>query len=295
MHSPSASRSEGEYLSSDSEKKATKPPSYRSDPRVNRHSRNLSSAPSRHSHSRSRSPYRPLRGEKRRREDDHRSLRHDSRTFKVRYEDDRPPDYLSHGHRKSKRSRTYSPSRSRSRSRSPYRHDRDNERPEADTMGKKKTQSVSTRNQKSDGVPQPKTNAKTVKQNQEQPVSNAIAQEYATPAATPDPANQDTSPTLESTGAVVDEAALIEARRRRREAIKNQHRSQPTPLLVQALHAGPDTPADSIDTTPNRSGKQVQCNLGLIANIFSLTFACSSLYTYYSWSLRRFSSSISCC
>ncbi|KAK5102572.1 U4/U6 small nuclear ribonucleoprotein prp4 [Exophiala xenobiotica] len=120
-------------------------------------------------------------------------------------------------------------------------------------MGKKKTQSVSTRNQKSDGVPQPKTNAKTVQQNQEQPVSNAIAQEYATPAATPDPANQDTSPTLESTGAVVDEAALIEARRRRREAIKNQHRSQPTPLLVQALHAGPDTPADSIDTTPNRS------------------------------------------
>lgn len=263
MHSPSASRSEGEYLSSDSEKKATKPPSYRGDHRVNRHSRNHSSAPSRHSLSRSRSPYRLLRGEKRRREDDHRPLRHDSRTFKVRYEDDRPPDYHSHGHRKSKRSRTYSPSRSRSRSRSrsPYRHHRDNERPEADIMGKNKTQSVSTRNQKSDGVPQRETNAKTVKQNQEQPVSNAIAQEYATPAATPDPANQETSPSLESTGAVIDEAAMIEARRRRREAIKNQHRSQPTPLLVQALHAGPETPADSIDTTPNRSGKQIQCHL----------------------------------
>lgn len=54
--------------------------------------------------------------------------------------------------------------------------------------------------------------------------------------------------------ALTDEAAIIEARRKRREAIKNQYRSQATPLLVQALHLGPHTPAESVSTTPNRSG-----------------------------------------
>ena len=48
-----------------------------------------------------------------------------------------------------------------------------------------------------------------------------------------------------------DEAALIEQRRKKREAIKAKHRSQETPLLVQALNANntstsgeaqPDTP-----------------------------------------------------
>jgi len=284
MHSPSPSRSEGEYLSSDSEKKATKPLSYRSDHRVNRHSRTHTSAPSRHSRSRSRSPYRAPKGEKRRREDDHRPAKHGSRTFKVRYEDDRRSNYHSHGDRSSKRSRTYSPSRSRSRSRSPYRHHRDNDKAEADTMGKNKTQSVSTRDQKSDGVPQPETIAKTVKQTQEQPVSNAAGQEYATPAATPDPANHDNSASLESTSAVLDEAAMIEARRKRREAIKNQYRSQPTTLLVQALHAAPETPADSITTTPTRSGKHTQLDTCVITNLFSVTLACTPLHTYYSWS-----------
>ena len=47
---------------------------------------------------------------------------------------------------------------------------------------------------------------------------------------------------------LVDEAALIEERRKRREAIKAKHRGQATPLLVQAL-APTDTPTTH---TPDR-------------------------------------------
>lgn len=59
---------------------------------------------------------------------------------------------------------------------------------------------------------------------------------------------------------VLDEAALIEERRRRREAIKNKYKSQASPLLVQALHlgAGPNSASpgpESSVTTPSRSGK----------------------------------------
>jgi serine/threonine-protein kinase PRP4 len=46
---------------------------------------------------------------------------------------------------------------------------------------------------------------------------------------------------------VLDEAALIEERRKRREAMRNKYRGQATPLLVQALHLG----ADSNQPTPD--------------------------------------------
>lgn len=64
----------------------------------------------------------------------------------------------------------------------------------------------------------------------------------------------------------VDEAFLIEERRRRREAIKNKYRGQAPSLLVQALHVGadstPGSPAPgSFTTTPRRSG-------GFAAQIF---------------------------
>jgi serine/threonine-protein kinase PRP4 len=57
----------------------------------------------------------------------------------------------------------------------------------------------------------------------------------------------------------LDETALIEERRKRREAIKNKYRGQAPPLLVQALHLGADSiPAspgpDSSVSTPRRSG-----------------------------------------
>lgn len=45
----------------------------------------------------------------------------------------------------------------------------------------------------------------------------------------------------------VDEAALIEERRKRREAIKAKHRGQSTPMLVQALALNKETPT----LTPN--------------------------------------------
>lgn len=70
----------------------------------------------------------------------------------------------------------------------------------------------------------------------------------------------------------VDEASLIEERRKRREAIKNKYRGQAPSLLVQALHVGadstPGTPGPgSLASTPRRSGK----SLGRIALATSLT------------------------
>lgn len=56
----------------------------------------------------------------------------------------------------------------------------------------------------------------------------------------------------------VDEATLIEERRKRREAIKARHRGQATPLLVQALvldnESGPSTPKQT--ATENRPQNQ---------------------------------------
>ena len=50
-----------------------------------------------------------------------------------------------------------------------------------------------------------------------------------------------------STQPVLNEAAQIEGRRKRRDAIKNKYRGQATPLLVQALHIG----AESSQATPD--------------------------------------------
>lgn len=50
---------------------------------------------------------------------------------------------------------------------------------------------------------------------------------------------------------VLDEAALIEERRKRREVIKNKYRGQATPLLVQALHVGSDGGSPTATSTPN--------------------------------------------
>ncbi|KMU71714.1 LOW QUALITY PROTEIN: serine/threonine-protein kinase ppk5 [Coccidioides immitis RMSCC 3703] len=59
----------------------------------------------------------------------------------------------------------------------------------------------------------------------------------------------------------VDEAALIEQRRRRREAIKAKYRGQATPLLVQALQIGTETGSTACDASeavpkPGLSGRQ---------------------------------------
>lgn len=252
MRSRSTSRSEGEYLSSDPETQATKPPTHRNDYRVNRHARHYSSARPRRSRSRSRSPYRASRGEKRRREDDHRPSKNDPRTFTVRYEDNRNSGIHSHGDRTSKRSRTFSPSRSRSRS--PFRHDKVPDKVEEETQNK---QLVSTHDQRSDGVPQIEDIAKPVEQSQNVQDLKQASEEYARFLVWVDPANIHSDVIETPAPAILDEAAIIEARRKRREAIKNQYRGQAPSLLVRALHPGTDTPADSPNASSNRSGKLV--------------------------------------
>ena len=70
-----------------------------------------------------------------------------------------------------------------------------------------------------------------------------------TPADTPvrnDIASTQEGATDEKPG--LDEAALIEERRKRREAIKNKYRGQATPLLVQALHLSADSSHDNPGT-----------------------------------------------
>lgn len=51
----------------------------------------------------------------------------------------------------------------------------------------------------------------------------------------------------------IDEAALIEQRRKRREAIKAKYRGQATPLLVQALQIGPETGSSISDVSEDIS------------------------------------------
>ena len=71
------------------------------------------------------------------------------------------------------------------------------------------------------------------------------------------------------TQSILDEAAQIEERRKRREALKNKYRGQATPLRIQALHLEADTgsPASGADTrqddpgTPgSRSTTETWCN-----------------------------------
>ncbi|KIW97481.1 uncharacterized protein Z519_01065 [Cladophialophora bantiana CBS 173.52] len=277
MGSRSPSQSEGEILTSDSESKAKSIPSFQSNSKVDRRSRPSSipySATSRSHRSRSRSPYRAPKGEKRPRDYDHSKNRshNDTRTFAVRYEDGTYPHrrHGSYEERGSKRSRTYS--RSRSRSRSPYRHSRRKE--DAMYNSSAVTRDLGSRfesNYKhsdtqrttptapSRDLPADKVTSNLVAR----PGSHAVGQEQT--GNRPD--NSTTAPvgTIVEEGEesrVVDEAALIEERRKRREAIKNKYRGQAPPLLVQALHLGaestPASPAlESYTTTPRRSESPV--------------------------------------
>ncbi|KIW10486.1 hypothetical protein PV08_11450 [Exophiala spinifera] len=273
MASRSSSHSDGEVSSSDSEAKAKIIPSSHSNSKVDRHTRPFSTATPRSRRSRSRSPYRAPRGEKRPRDYDsptNRS-RHDPRTFSVRYDEDRGHRrHMPYEERGSKRSRTYS--HSRSRSRSPYRRSRDKD---SDRTKSKKAAAGSGRG---DAEPRPHhpVDAGELRSSRQGTPSTDKQQQHgsesATPstqsltggpgssrdlpsdanAATPEVADEAEEPKI------VDEAALIEQRRRRREAIKNKYKSQATPLLVQALHTGAEgkigSPApESYPTTPGRS------------------------------------------
>lgn len=245
-------------MSSDNETKANKPYSSKHDSNVNRHSRTHSHARGRYSRSRSRSPYRASRGEKRRRLDDSKPHKNDTRTFKVRYEDERrdTDDYRSG--RSAKRSRTHSPSRSRSRS--PFRHEKAESNGAVPSTNTTNTTSVSTQGVKRDEQSGGQTSAKTVKQNPFQSEVKADVVEYVVSFSYRSCTKATTSSSISSTPVVQDEAAIIEARRKRREAIKNQYRGQARPLLVQALGVKIDSPVDSPISTPNRSGMRTELN-----------------------------------
>jgi serine/threonine-protein kinase PRP4 len=69
---------------------------------------------------------------------------------------------------------------------------------------------------------------------------------------------------------VLDEEALIEQRRKRREAIKAKYRGSAPPLLVQALQLG-DRPGQSQSddgSTPTRSSRFSSSSFGDLAKSF---------------------------
>lgn len=297
MTSTPPSHSEGEIFTSDSEKASQTLPS-RNGTSVDRRTRtNVAPVKNPRSRSRSRSPYRALRGEKRRRDDGHTNtakVSH-SRPQKVRDESDRYVSDRNHGrlpyiehtpssssrhHRasgyKADDNRAYKRPRtsSRSRSRSPFRHSHLDGKPiRAATFNRSKVsesdeeiqvgrnggrsrdeQSVSGRSKPSGVAPASKSNAK-MSENQSSQVESKNSINVSTDKyVLKHPCCLDTEPcdsakalTLTEiepatigTHDAVDEAALIEERRKRREALKAKYRNQETPLLVQALHPGTD-------------------------------------------------------
>jgi serine/threonine-protein kinase PRP4 len=296
---------------SDSNSKATTALPSHNGTHVDRPSRPLYSAlrGSRRSRSRSRSPFRLSRGEKRRRDHDERP-RHDIRRFDVRYEDTREDDrrrrqrssekfddgdrkrsHARHDDRED-RSQSYKRPRTRSRSRSPYRREiqsaaveKKSRSYENDVRNDVKNRSRSSRGNEIQFVKPSSTNPSNLGADDqaERKITKAHGQIDSTMLVDGAPDKyvsrqsgvtvaQDSASTplasvqvkqsepKESTTQEMDESALIEERRKRREAIKNKYRGQATPLLVQALHVnseGVSPAAASTPATPDtrKSGK----------------------------------------
>ncbi|KAF7854186.1 hypothetical protein EAF04_010483 [Stromatinia cepivora] len=240
---------------------------------------------------RSRSPYsdRYSRGSKRPRDDDYPDRsRNDPRRFKVHYEDssqdyrrrqqvsyediDKGPAtsselrYGDHDHRD-----RHTEKRPRTRSRSPYRANRDDRNGRngqamnnggrysnysdrnkpygyGGSYRSSRDQSVSNREKGPLPTDNSRYEAKTTQGQlqQHKHQSNGTAMEISTPA--------EEAPT-EVPEEQIDEATLIEQRRKRREAIKAKYRGSGTPLLVQALHlgdkSGGSTPGQGEDDSPS--------------------------------------------
>ncbi|KAK2798396.1 U4/U6 small nuclear ribonucleoprotein prp4 [Onygenales sp. PD_10] len=243
-------------------------------------SRSRSRSPSRttRSRTRSRSPYRGSRGEKRRRDADYDADR-GGRTNRLahRYDDRYHGGY--NGSRRRRRGGYYDHDRDdgydyrkrpRTRSRSPFQ---DNRRrhysgDERDSDGDRRAKHVGRGGQPYSGERRPSTeqlvsergkpsgDARKDKQqaesrgNQMQQSSlHGPAESGSFDAAlTPNNDNHTNGAASEP----VDEATLIEQRRKRREAIKAKYRDQaaPTPLLVKALQSGNET-----DSTTQNSGQ----------------------------------------
>ncbi|OJJ51503.1 hypothetical protein ASPZODRAFT_57508 [Penicilliopsis zonata CBS 506.65] len=282
--------SEGEIVESGSETKATtsQPPLEGS--KVDRHTRDstASSAPrspaSRNSRSprrhrsktRSRSPYRDSRNHKRRRDDEHddRYGWYGSRRPGPRYDD--RDDYDRGGPRRRARpyydydrEETYTGSlrysddydrrrekHPRTRSRSPYHEVRKPKRYAGDDE----------QEQRSEEGPASRGMRRRRSSTPEQSVSErgstpTVAQDYKRNAETRDHQVQQASSdadsrALDSTNEQqpiepLDEAAQLEARRKRREAIRAKYRGQATPLRLQALNIGTVTDSSTPSTDVN--------------------------------------------
>ncbi|OKP00781.1 hypothetical protein PENSUB_7712 [Penicillium subrubescens] len=237
------------------------------------------------SRSHSRSPYRDNRGYKRRRDDEYdgqegRNARQEpSRRFGSRY-DDRPYDRNAPSRRQKSyydydREESYGgglqytddydrrrDKRPRTHSRSPYREVRkpkqyddpnpnvEGTRPQADTRrGLSYEQVVSERGKTPAGARDPKLGAET-RENQVQhalPKRARFSDEADIPMSEPAEEPEPSEP--------MDEAAALEARRKRREAIKAKYRSQATPMHLKALQV-PDGETDS--STPGTEPTSAQ-------------------------------------
>lgn len=246
------------------------------------------------SRDRSRSPYsdRPARGSKRYREDDYTDRsRGDPRRFKVHYEDApseyrrRPISYddIDRGTagpsdlRYDDRDR-YSSKRARTRSRSPHRRGRDDDKPRRNGYARKgadrhnyhvdtdragsysrgefnnrspREYSVSKREEALGATENAKHDTKFLQETSQQNghANGSHAQEDTSNS------NLGSAPEAEAPEEEpVDEATLIEQRRKRREAIKAKYRGSATPLLVQALQLGDK----SGPSTPGQGGQDEQ-------------------------------------
>ncbi|KAL5314239.1 hypothetical protein ACEPPN_018664 [Leptodophora sp. 'Broadleaf-Isolate-01'] len=249
----------------------------------------------RRSHERSRSPYTDYqpRGSKRARDEEYADRSRDPRRFKVHYEDSHH-DYKrnSRGAYRDLDRGSTEPSdlryddrerqvekRPRTRSRSPYRathggdkygrgansrrddnwssgYGNDSRRPNSygneDMRSREnKDQSVSNRGQSPLPADNARREAKTTKGYSQQngyQSHNGVKHEKESKSVQ--------TPAIEvPEEEQLDEAAMIEQRRKRREAIKAKYRGSATPLLVQALQlgdkSGESTPGRQYDTTPS--------------------------------------------
>ncbi|KAL8654388.1 MAG: hypothetical protein Q9226_003454 [Calogaya cf. arnoldii] len=295
--SMSSTPSEGEIVETDSDKATTSLQTIK-DNTVNPKSRlrvSVSPSPSpfrspksHRSRTRSRSPYREPRGSKRSREDDHYDdrPREDTRRFKIRYEDRSYADRRKpHGPSDLDRSRGFDPKLSyddryarnpdkkhRVRSRSPYSgslkpnhvryggtgrdfrqnghgrqdHDRRRHDKEGRSRRSREQQKAETKTEQKHHNGKPNSTKDGFSANRSHDGDGDIATDQQQP-----------------TQPILDEAALIEERRKRREAILAKHRGQATPLLVQALaldsQSAANSPKPSIDAdqqlVPSQPGR----------------------------------------
>ncbi|KAL9009087.1 MAG: hypothetical protein Q9173_005851 [Seirophora scorigena] len=269
--SPSSSPSEGEIVESHSEKATTSLHNIK-DNNVNPQSRHrvsvsrspspirspAHSPPAHGSRTRSRSPYRDPRGAKRSRDDDHYNERPraDARRFKVRYED-RPYNDRRTSHKPYDLDRANGPDarlsyddrldgsrnkRHKTRSRSPY---------------SRSTKSTHARGGEKDW------GSRNYGHGQQDQGRRGIGGDVG---------RNEVGELQDTEKPAVDEATLIEERRKRREAIKAKHRGQATPLFVQALAldhtSAPISPKPlSDDDQPPAAGQRELSKSSISANV----------------------------